>query len=45
LAVYLRHNPGDAKYFYVALDRDRQPVAADVERAAQRNVQIRVTLD
>jgi hypothetical protein len=43
--TYLRHNPGDAKYFRVALDRMRQPVAADVATAAQKNVQIRIQLD
>jgi hypothetical protein len=44
MADYLRHNPGDAKYFYVKLDRDGQPVAEDLERAAHKNVQIRVAL-
>jgi hypothetical protein len=44
MAVYLRHNPGDAKFFHVSLD-DRQPDPEDVARAARDNVQIRVNLD
>jgi hypothetical protein len=42
---YLRHNPGDARFFYVSLDDDRQPDPEDIARAAQHNVQIRINLD
>jgi hypothetical protein len=45
LNIYLRHNPGDAKYFEVHLDAQRQPRPGDVARAARRNVQITNTLD
>jgi hypothetical protein len=44
LADYLRHNPGDAFFFRVKLGRDRKPVAADVQRAAGENVEIRISL-
>jgi hypothetical protein len=44
MAEYLRHNPGDAFFFRVKLDRNREPVAKDVERAAHENVQIRIAL-
>ena len=44
MAEYLRHNPGDAFFFRVKLDRNREPVAHDVERAAHENVQIRIAL-
>jgi hypothetical protein len=43
--AYLRNNPGDAKYFKVALDDNRQPSPDDIPRAAQQNVQIRIELD
>jgi F420H(2)-dependent quinone reductase len=43
MAAYLRHNPGDAFFFRVKL-RDGEQVAADVERAARENVQIRIAL-
>ena len=44
MAEYLRHNPGDAFFFRVKLDKNREPVAKDVERAAHENVQIRIAL-
>lgn len=44
LAVYLRHNPGDAKFFHVALDENREPNLEYVARAAANNVQIRIKL-
>jgi hypothetical protein len=43
--AYLRNNPGDAKYFNVALDDNRQPIRDDIPRAARQNVQIRIELD
>jgi hypothetical protein len=43
--AYLRNNPGDAKYFNVALDDNRQPIRDDIPRAAGQNVQIRIELD
>jgi hypothetical protein len=43
MAAYLRHNPGDAFFFRVKV-RDGEPDAADVERAAHENVQIRILL-
>ena len=42
MADYLRHNPGDAKFYYVRLDRAKQPNLEDVARAAERNVEIRI---
>lgn len=45
MLVYLRHNPGDARYFDVKIGADGEPDAADVARAAQRNVQVRIQLD
>jgi hypothetical protein len=44
LLVYLRHNPGDARYFDVKIGPDGEPDPADVARAAQRNVQVRIQL-
>jgi hypothetical protein len=44
-AAYLRHNPGDAFFFRVKLDKDREPLARDVDRAAHENVQIRIVLN
>jgi hypothetical protein len=44
MAAYLRHNPGDAFFFRVKLDKNREPLAADVERASHENVQIRIAL-
>ena len=44
MADYLRHNPGDAFFFRVKVGKDREPVSADVERAAGENVQIRIAL-
>ena len=43
MAAYLRHNPGDAFFFRVKV-RDGEPAAADLERAAHENVQIRIAL-
>ena len=45
MAVYLVHNPGDAKYFKVSFDGEGHPDPEDVARAARLNVQIRITLD
>jgi hypothetical protein len=45
MLVYLRHNPGDARYFDVKIGPDGAPDAADVASAAQRNVQLRIQLD
>ena len=45
MLVYLRHNPGDAKYFDVKIGPDGDPDPADVARAARRNVQVRIQLD
>ena len=42
--VYLRHNPGDARFWKVRMDGGKSPVRADVDRAARENVQIRITL-
>lgn len=42
---YLRHNPGDAKYFSVKIDAEGNPSPTDIARAAERNVQIRIHLD
>ena len=43
MAAYLRHNPGDAFFFRVKLDKG-EPIAEDVDRAARDNVQIRIAL-
>ena len=43
--VYLRHNPGDARFFRVKLDENRHPNLEDIAKAAQDNVQIRIDLD
>ena len=45
MAPYLRHNPGDARFFHVSLDDARQPNHEDVALAAQRNIQILIELD
>ena len=45
MLVYLRHNPGDARYFDVKIGPGGEPDAADVARAAQRNVQVQIHLD
>ena len=42
--VYLRHNPGDAMFWKIRVDKDKVPNAEDVARAAPNNVQILVTL-
>jgi hypothetical protein len=44
MAVYLRHNPGDARFWKVRMGADRSPVRSDVDRAARENVQIRIPL-
>ncbi len=44
LDVYLRHNPGDARFFRVKLDENRHPDPGDIAKAAQDNVQIRIDL-
>jgi hypothetical protein len=43
--AYLRHNPGDARFYKVKLDRQRNPIPDDVARAARENVQIQIELD
>ena len=43
--VYLRHNPGDARFFKVKLDENRHPNPEDIAKAARDNVQIRIELD
>ena len=43
--VYLRHNPGDARFFHVKLDENRHPNPEDIAKAAHANVQIRIDLD
>jgi hypothetical protein len=45
MLMYLRHNPGDAKYFDVKIGPDREPDRGDVARAAPRNVQLRIQLE
>jgi hypothetical protein len=45
LDAYIRHNPGDAMYFRVQLDRQKQPVPETVAQAAVHNVQITIDLD
>jgi hypothetical protein len=45
MAAYLRHNPGDARFFRVSLDDARQPNLEDVARAAKSNIQILIELD
>ena len=45
LDIYLRHNPGDARFFRVKLDENRHPNPEDVAKAARDNVQIRIELD
>jgi hypothetical protein len=44
LDTYLRHNPGDARFYRVKLDKDRQPIPQDIAQAAKDNVQIRIEL-
>jgi hypothetical protein len=44
LDTYLRHNPGDARFYRVKLDKDRQPIPLDIAQAAKDNVQIRIDL-
>ncbi len=44
LDTYLRHNPGDARFYRVKLDKDRQPIPQDIAQAAKDNVQIRIDL-
>jgi hypothetical protein len=45
MLVYLRHNPGHAKYFDVKTGPHGEPDPVAVARAAQRNVQLRIQLD
>jgi hypothetical protein len=45
LDVYLRHNPGDARFYRVKLDRNRRPYPEDIAKAARDNVQIRIELE
>ena len=42
--VYLRHNPGDAMFWKVRMDKDKVPDAEDIARIAPNNVQILITL-
>jgi hypothetical protein len=42
--AYLRHNPGDAMFWKVRLDRDKVPDPADIERVSHQNAQILITL-
>lgn len=44
MAAYLRHNPGDARFWKVRLDRDKVPDPADIERVSHENTQILITL-
>lgn len=44
LDTYLRHNPGDAFFFRVKLDKNRHPKPEDIARAARDNVQIRIAV-
>lgn len=44
LDTYLRHNPGDARFYRVKLDKDRRPIPQDIAQAAKDNVQIRIDL-
>ena len=44
LDAYLRHNPGDARFYRVKLDKDRQPIPQHIAQAAKDNVQIRIDL-
>jgi hypothetical protein len=43
--VYLRHNPGDAMFWKIRLDKDKVPFPEDIERVAPANAQIRIQLD
>jgi hypothetical protein len=45
LDTYLRHNPGDARFYRVKLDENRHPIPQDIAHAAKDNVQIRIDLD
>jgi len=45
MLVYLRHNPGDARYFEVKIGPNGEPDAAAVARAAHRNAQVRIQLE
>lgn len=45
LDTYLRHNPGDAFFYKVKLDKNRHPIPEHIARAAQDNVEIRIELD
>lgn len=43
--TYLRHNPGDARFYRVKLDKNRHPYPEDIAMAAKDNVEIRIQLD
>jgi hypothetical protein len=45
LDAYLRHNPGDARFYRVRLDEKRHPKPEDISQAAKNNVQIRIDLN
>ena len=45
LDAYLRHNPGDAFFYKVKLDKDHHPIPEHVTKAAKDNVQITIELD
>ena len=44
MAVYLRHNPGDARFWKVKLDADKVPDPDDIARVAPENVEMRIVL-
>lgn len=44
MAVYLRHNPGDARFLHVRLDAAKEPNLDVVARAAAENVEVRIAL-
>lgn len=45
LVTYLTHNPGDARFFYVSLDKDKRPSVEDAARTAETTVQVRIDLE
>jgi hypothetical protein len=45
MAAYLRHNPGDARFWKVGLDGDKVPRREDVDRVAPDNAQVLIRLD
>jgi hypothetical protein len=44
MEIYLRHNPGDARFYRVKLDKNRHPIPEDIAKAARDNVEIRIEL-